>query len=597
MCGYIGSISFSSIDDEKLSLCNNSLICRGPDSKKSLKGQDNNINYSFIFNRLSILDLSENANQPMISETGKQILMFNGEIYNNLDLRESLISRGAKFTTSHSDTEVILNGLLLDGIDYLSKLRGQFSIFYLDKVNKLIYLARDRMGQKPLYYKKTDTSLEFSSNLTSIIKLNNHYEIDKQQLINYLNFGIVPSPNTLFKGFKKLLPGSYLKIKYDNERFEESFKVYWKTEDHLNTKKFQTDEFFSILQDSVNIRMVADVKIANFLSGGIDSSTIVKILHDKGSEINTFSVDVESKKYDESKWSHKVSNKYSTNHSSIKISSSIKFEDIEESLSALDEPYADPSIIPSYLLSKNISENYKVAISGDGGDELLGGYKRTALSLQENNLFKNSFSKLYYLYPSFLGSGNYFLSKSNSFITSYRSFLEDKKLLKLFGFKDSEYEFIINNSLENDKYKSLIEADYNFYLPEMMMFKIDRTSMANSLEIRSPFVDHKLVEYILSHETSYYDSLMPKKFLKEFLLEDFDEGFINRDKKGFVFDLENWIFENYKFIKENLERGILKNYIDIGILKYLKLNKSRINAHRIWKLYVLETYLQKLASN
>lgn len=596
MCGYIGSVSFNTIDYEKLSKCNSALICRGPDSKKFIQGVDNNINYAFIFNRLSILDLSEKADQPMLTETGNQILMFNGEIYNNRDLRENLLQKGAKFMTSHSDTEVILNGLYIEGIDYLKKLRGQFSIFYLDKVEKIIYLARDRLGQKPLYYRNTETSFEFSSNLKSLLNFNSNFEIDSLQMLNYLNLGIVPSPNTLFKGFKKLLPGSYIKIKYSGKKFEEISKTYWKTDDYLNTKKFQSDEFFSILYDAVNLRMIADVKVANFLSGGIDSTSIVKILHDKGEEINTFSVDVENKKYDESKWSKLVSEKYSTNHSFIKISSSIEMEDIEDSLSSLDEPYSDPSVIPSFLLSKHISKQYKVAISGDGGDELLGGYKRTALSLHENTKFKNTLSKLYSIYPSFLGSGNYFLSKSNSFANVYRSFLEDKKLLKLFGINSSVYQFPINETLEIDKYKSLIEADYNFYLPEMMMFKIDRTSMANSLEVRSPFVDHKLVEYVLSHETSYYDKLHTKKILKEFLLEDFNREFIDREKKGFVFDLENWIYENFKFVKTNLLEGVLNNYFNINNLKYLKVNKSRINAHRMWKLYVLERYLHNVKS-
>lgn len=597
MCGYIGTFSFNTIDNKKLSDCNKSIICRGPDSLKSVEGVDYNLNYSFIFNRLSILDLSENANQPMVSESGNEVLMFNGEIYNNNELRDALVSKGAKFKTSHSDTEVILNGLMLEGIEYLQKLRGQFAITYLDKVNKSIYLAKDRLGQKPLYYRKTKSSLEFSSNLTSLIKLNTSYEVDNKQLINYLNFGVVRSPNTLFMGYKKLLPGSYIKINYSRDKFEESTNIYWKTEDHINNKKFQSDEFFSILYDSINLRMIADVKVANFLSGGIDSSTIVKILHDKGEEINTFSVDIENKKYDESKWSKQVSDKYLTNHNSIKISSSIEFTDIEEALDALDEPYSDPSLIPSFILSKYISRNFKVAISGDGGDELLGGYRRTAHALESKNKIKNSISKLYPMYPSFLGTGSYFLSKSNNYAESYRSFIEDQKLLQLLGTDSTAEQLLINESRKSDEYKSLIEADYKFYLPEMMMFKIDRTSMANSLEIRSPFVDHKLVEYVLSHDTAYYNQSKPKKILKDFLIEDFGEGFVNREKKGFVFDLENWIFRNYELIKENLDSGILSNHIDLNKLKYLKVYKSRINAHRIWKLFVLERFLQKLNLN
>ena len=267
-----------------------------------------------------------------------------------------------------------------------------------------------------------------------------------------------------------------------------------------------------------------------------------------------------------------------------------------ESINSLDEPYSDPSVVPSYILSKEISKHYKVAISGDGGDELLGGYKRTLDSLKNsNNFLSNLFSYLYYVYPPYLGSGNKFLSKSSNLETRYRSYLEDEKLLDLLGLKSQKHQFA--NDLNNNpkySYKELIKAEYKLYLPEMMMFKVDRTSMANSLEVRSPFVDHRLVEYILSISNNQLEKLSGKKLLKGYLSNDFNNEFINRKKQGFVFDVESWVFNNIVFINEYLDRGLLVKDMKPNILNLLTRNKTRINGIRIFKLFILENYLQNL---
>ena len=252
--------------------------------------------------------------------------------------------------------------------------------------------------------------------------------------------------------------------------------------------------------------------------------------------------------------------------------------------------------MPSYILSKEISKHYKVAISGDGGDELLGGYKRTLDSLKNSsNFLSNLFSYIYYAYPPYLGSGNKFLSMSSNLETRYRSYLEDEKLLDLLGLKSQKHHFA--NDLNNNpkySYKELIKAEYKLYLPEMMMFKVDRTSMANSLEVRSPFVDHRLVEYILSTSNNQLEKLSGKKLLKSYLSNDFNNEFINRKKQGFVFDVESWVFNNIGFINEYLDRGSLVKDMKPNILNLLTRNKTRINGIRIFKLFILENYLQNL---
>ena len=594
MCGYIGKVSFSGINEKNLESANDYIVCRGPDSKKHSINLSGNLKHALFFNRLSILDLKENADQPMYSKDKDKVLMFNGEIYNHRELRKELENK-INFHTDHSDTEVILNGISLFGIDYINKLRGQFSIFFWEKQKKKIYLVRDRLGQKPLYYKNTKNSLIFGSNLKSIASLDKDYELDFRSVSEYLDYGAISSPNTIFKNYKKVKPAEIIEFDYNNNELDKSNKIYWEIENFIDNKNFEKEEFFDKFSESINVRVKADVPIANFLSGGIDSSSIVKNLYDDNNSLNTFSINVDNKKYDEEPWSKLVASKYKTNHQSVTLSSKIGLDDIKESISSLDEPYADPSVVPSYLLSKEISKYYKVAISGDGGDELLGGYDRTALSLKDTSMIQNNISNLYSLYPAFAGTGNYFLSKSNSLSTRYSSFLEDKNLLKILGINktNSPKNIYINNDIE--PYKSLLIADYKFYLPEMMLFKIDRTSMANSLEIRSPFVDHELIEYVLSHDSSYYSTDIPKKILKDYLSEDFDSKFINRKKQGFVFDIENWIFSNLTQINESIYSGKLNDLIPKNAINSLSILKSRINSHRIWKIYVLSEYLSDLS--
>ena len=595
MCGFIGKISSFSHDIENLDKANEIILCRGPDSTKNISTNVDGYDVSLIFNRLSIIDLNENADQPMISDDQNYILMFNGEVYNHQELRKSL-EKQVKFRTSHSDSEVVLNGLITQGISFVKRLRGQFSIFFLNKKENTCYLIKDRLGQKPLYYNLENNSITFGSNLKSLIKLNKNYVLDDENINEYFRYGAVAEDETIFKNYYKVLPSEIIKIKWDGGSlgFEITNEKYWELESFIDENNFSTEKFFEILTESIEIRTNADVPVANFLSGGIDSTSIIKNLYDNNKNVNSFSVRFKDPKYDESNWSRMVAEKYKTNHKEVFLSSEINENIIHNSLSSLDEPYYDPSVVPSYVLSKEISNYYKVAISGDGGDELLGGYKRTMDSLKSKSFINNIISKLYNLYPPFLGTGNKFLSQSSNINTRYRSYLEDMNLLKLLEITPPRGGYVINIKDHYEDYKGLLLSDYGFYLPDMMMFKIDRTSMANSLEIRSPFVDHKLVEYIMSTKSSYIDLNNSKNILKNYLSQDFSNEFINRDKQGFVFDIENWIFQNLNLVNETLNAGKVNNYIPDNFALKVAKYKSRINSHRIWKLYVLNHYLENL---
>ena len=597
VCGFIGKISKDNIDHELLIDSNKNIICRGPDETKTLITNTNNlfqektdINFALIFNRLSIIDLSQKASQPMVSKDFQSLILFNGEIYNHQKLRTELESEGVVF---NSDTEVALLGISHKGINFINKFEGQFSIFfYSNRINKA-YLIRDRLGQKPLYYNTSEKGLLFSSNLLSLAKNVEKKTISSESLNLYLQLGAIPSPGTIFDTIYKVQPGEILEYDLQSHTFEAKSKKYWSIEEYLDNKRFSKDVFFELFTESITKRLNSDVPIANFLSGGIDSTAIVKNLHDNGQKINTFSVSYDGDAYDESFWFSQVANKYSTKQEIQSIDISNLSSEVDDALNAFDEPYADPSVIPSFLLSKLISKKFKVAISGDGGDELLGGYRRINQTMSRNKNL-SFISSMYSIYPSFLGTGNNFLKYSKSTNKAYSSYFEDNKLINLMGVENmNSYIDSIMPNISND-YKKIMISEYKFFLSEMMMMKIDRTSMANSLEVRSPFVDHKLVEYMLGVDSSKIDFKNSKQILKEYLKEDFNSDFTNRKKMGFVFDVERWVYDNKDMISKTINNSDHLKDFKKNVVFYLSLNKSRINAQRIWKIFVLAKYLDRI---
>jgi asparagine synthase (glutamine-hydrolysing) len=602
MCGFLGKVSLDKFDTSKFTHANNYTVCRGPDSKKCKNGQFENVldsskalYYNLIFNRLSIIDLSEKAMQPMYSKNYKSWIMFNGEIYNHKELRIFLEKKGIKFYTDHSDTEVLLNGISHLGNDFINKIVGQFSIVFFDEKKQLLKLIRDRVGQKPLFYKIENNSVSFGSNLKSLINIQNSYELSTKQINNYISFGIVPSPNTLFEGINKLEPGKILEIEFTTKDLKITETEYWLIDDFIDEKTFSESEFFEIFNEAIQIRLESDVPVANLLSGGIDSTSIIKSLYDNSSlNLNTFSITNQNDKYDESKWINKVVEKYNTNHISSDVSMNLDDDDIFTSIDIFDEPYCDPSTVPSYILSKEIANDYKVAISGDGGDELLAGYTRQNFTLNARSYPKELIGGIFKLYPGFIGTGNNILRRSNDIKVAYSSYFEDSKLMNMMGLSSNlnfSDRFI---NISNNLYKDLMSTEYKFFLYEMMTLKVDRTSMANSVEIRSPYLDHRLIEYILGTKNTYYNKDKPKNIMKNYLAKDFDRAFLERNKQGFVFNLEGWVFNHLDTISDVVSNGKFVSQHNSNILKSLSLNKSRINGLRIWKLFFLERYLDNL---
>jgi len=601
MCGFIGQVSKSLIDFDLVNKANSHIICRGPDQTKKLDNQknrtinfDNEFNIYQVFNRLSILDLSETASQPMISEEFETSILFNGEIYNHKELRTYLEDLGINFKSDHSDTEVALLGLSKFGTNFIEKLKGQFSIVFFNYKNNQVYLIRDRLGQKPLFYSLQNNSLSFSSNLKSLLIVNKSKKIKESSLNEYLSLGVVTSPNTLFEEIYKVRPSEVIILDLDKEISIKSKKIYWELQHHSNSRDFDAKKFYKLLNDSLIKRLNADVPVANLLSGGIDSTLLLKLTSEHESTPNTYSSIQSNKKYNEEKWINEVLDVYKTTHVSNRIEYQIEREEIINSIDIFDEPYADPSTFPSYLIYKSISKEYKVVITGDGGDELSNGYDRVNYLLKKKT-FHKYLKLLYKIYPKYLGSGNFFLRNDNNIKNAYNSYFHDLNFLKVLKIKNYQPKNLFLDETKNI-YKDIFLSEYLFYLNECMHLKVDRTSMASSVEARSPYVDSDLVEYMYSLNENHLDINNSKKIFKEILSSDFSDEFYNRKKMGFVFNLEDWIFKNFKKILKELEDGEISNYVDIRKIKYFNLSKSRINGLRIWKLYFLNQYLKSIKS-
>ena len=596
MCGFIGSVTNERISENFLESCNKRIECRGPDEKIVLNNKTFGRNeqfHNFIFNRLSIIDLSKQASQPMISEEFNTLMMFNGEIYNHRELRKNLESYKVNFKSSHSDTETLLNGLSYLGFDFLNDVNGQFSIFFQNIEKNEYFLIRDRAGQKPLYYSYSNDQLFFGSDLKSVSNLSNNFSINNDQLVNYLNFGTTINPNTFFENVQAVLPGECIKFSFNSDQqiIKDGFK-YWELSKFLDEKRFKDEEFINLFEDSVWKRLESDVPISSFVSGGLDSTAVVKALSKKSNNLNTFSMVTDSKIYDETDYMKQVVDKYKTNHSIEIINSSINFEEIKSIVLSFDDIIYDPSIIPTYILSKNISKNYKVALSGDGGDELLSGYEHYKNFTSNKNFPRKFLNALYSFYPGYFGSGNNILKNSSDWKSAFSSYYCDRKLLGLLRIDDFESfeEIFLGNKEKN--WKSLMLTDHKFFLNEMMLKKIDRSSMLNSLEIRSPFLDHRLFEYVASHtRTDSNYKFSAKKIIKDYLSEDFNNQFLERKKMGFSIDIVNLIEKNKSEIYETILDSELSNLYDLKFINNWLFINTRFNSLRIWKLYCISLYL------
>jgi len=537
MCGIYGFVNTPQNNENIQKLMQNTIIHRGPDSQEYFINKDTCIG----FNRLSIIDLDHRAMQPMISDDKKIILTFNGEIYNYKALRQELEKKGIEFQTQ-GDAEVLLKTYIEYGLEEtLLKINGMFAIAIYHLENRKLILARDRLGKKPLYYQYLNGHIMYASELKSLqVHPDFSKELDKDSVQRYLIFGGIPAPYTMYKSTNKLEAGNYLI--YENQKIK--VKSYWsldyRNKDHSISKECAYTEFSLLLKDSFMIRQDADVPKALYLSGGVDSTIMAKMFHDEKINIETITSTFENEKSNEEKYALEVINRYQMNSNKLLIN--LPYEKLNSLVDKLDEPFADAAVLPMMMMSEKVKElGYKVVFTGDGGDELLGGYhSKKDFSLQYEllfnyltplNLHSNSFSTLKYLNPKYKSVTSFFQNFFPLNTLDKRRYLElvDETLQPMIKTSSSFIEFRQQFSI--------------FHMQNFFNYKVDRSTMAYSIEARSPLQDYRLFEYIAKLPSDYYCNAKEKGklFLKRQLEEDFSSSFIYRQKQGFGVPIGDFI--------------------------------------------------------
>ncbi len=617
MCGFTGYWSkLVKAESKIVNLMADKLSSRGPDSEGNWIDIEDG--FAIAHKRLSILDLTDAGNQPILSKDKRYVLAYNGEVYNHLKLRENLNYK-SDYWIGTSDSETLVECISSWGVEKtLKMLNGMFAFSLWDRNTKELTLARDRMGEKPLYYGNLCESFLFGSQLKSFKDFPQwNGEIDKVSLQYYFKFGYIPSPRSIFKNFYKLEPGHYIKVKKEND-FIFSKHCYWDLKKKfIKSKAINSsfsfggiDDLEEKLKESVKKRMISDVPIGAFLSGGIDSSSIAYLMQSQSkTPINTFTIGFENKNFDETKKSKKIANFLGTNHTEIYLNNIDSLGLIENISEVWDEPFSDISQVPTLLLSQITKQHVSVALSGDGGDELFCGYNRY---LNGYDLYKSSqFKPLKYLLNNF---------KLKSFLNNFSNELIIEKYEKFMSvlntdniydyysnvvkiFDDKDYIFKDKN-LENNlqlfpdfpdayKYKEedvLMYLDMRQYLPEDIMTKVDRASMSCGLETRAPFLDHELVEYSFSIPLSMKKNKNKgKQVIRQILYKNLPKFLVDNNKKGFSVPVSDWLDGPLKEWSNNLLENEINNKDSLFNKERLKLLISKDNnesrkSQKIWTL-------------
>lgn len=548
MCGIIGANFLSA---QEISELNNLQIHRGPDQSGVFF--DNNI--ALAHRRLSILDLSENGKQPMVDRSGDNIIVFNGEIYNFKEIRSELISKGYSFF-SNADTEVILNSYIEWGRDCLEKFNGQFAFSIYDKKKSILFLARDRMGIKPLYYYCNGNRFMFSSELKGILRSGIDRDVNSYALEHYFILGYTPLEQSIVSNVNKLEPATYLIYDLDRKAISEKRK-YWDitaARDSSLADNYEVD-VYDLLDEAVKKRLIADVPVGAFLSGGVDSSIIVYFMSKYISNLKTFSVKFDYNDFDESKWARVISDKFGTEHHEIEFTAKDVEADIPALVNSFDEPFGDTSMIPTYLVSKVAKKHVTVCLSGTGGDELFAGYTRYKeyLMLKKLTALPSGVKKL--------------LTKSYSLLNSDKAkklgvLLREKDdvllYLKLFSYlfrDDGDCAIELNQFysrfksyfIYNDSLSNILNFDQVEYLANDLLVKEDRAALGVSLEGRIPFLDHNLVEYVNGKNNEMSGrGILGKKRLKQIFSGKLPEEILYRKKKGFGVPIKYYFMNELK---------------------------------------------------
>ncbi len=601
MCGFAGYIVNGLMDDNKkiIKAMADRIIHRGPDQDDYYVDDD----IALGFRRLSIIDL-EGGSQPILNEDGTKVLTFNGEIYNFMELREDLLEKGHIFKT-HTDSEVLLHGYEEYGAELLEKLRGMYAFVIWDSKEKKLFGARDIFGIKPFYYYKKDGEFLFGSEIKSFLE---HPKFEKElfeeRIPDYLCYEYIPSEETLFKNVYKLLSGHYFEYQNGELSIRQYYDVNFDVDNSKSLEEWEaliTDEFTK----SVEAHKISDVEVGCFLSSGVDSSYVVKEVSKAMKEVKTFSVGYEEEKYSELPYAQDFSKVIGVQNISNKVSADDFFNMAGKIQYFMDEPLPNPSEVPLYFLAENAAKYVKVVLSGEGADELFGGYPMYL----EGEHFKN-YSKI-----------PLFLRKMASFVAKRLPDFKGKKFIIRGAMKPYE-RFMRSNYVytrdERNKYlKNPIPAKdpteyakpyfekvahldeptqlqyvdiYTWMLYDILQ-KADRMSMANSLELRVPFLDKKMLELAVRIPQKYRaHKNVTKIALRSAAIKQIPERTANKKKLGFPVPLNDWLKEDkyYNMVKEKFEGEIADRYFNReAIMELLNNHKEgkALNMKKIWSIY------------
>ena len=561
MCGFVGFASKKPIkDSEKLLSGSFHLKHRGPDDAGEWFSDNKSV--GMAHRRLSIIDLSSNASQPMTSITNELTIVFNGEIYNYIELSKVLSGKGYQFQ-SKSDTEVILSSYLEWGEDCVNHFEGMFAFAIYDSNNQKIFLARDRAGEKPIFYNHSNGLFRFASELKGLISNQDllNYKINNDSLDCYLSMGFVPKDMCILEGFHKL-PAAH-SIIFNLEKDSIEIKRYWELPVFKINNSSLSDlskELDEILDNAVKSQLVADVPVGVLLSGGIDSSLITAFASRHVNNLKTFNVRFPGQGvFDETEHARKISNHFETEHIELEALP-IEPDLLLKLAKQFDEPIVDSSMIPMCMISELVQKHCKVVLGGDGGDELFGGYKhykRVLWMYKYLNLtptivrtlaskFSDKYMPLGMKGKNWIHSLRYDLNNDTPLIANYFDPLSRKKLMSS-SFSDWPLvaERILSGlwPLDDDLLQRLTRMDFHHYMIEDILVKIDRASMLNSLEVRAPFLDKNLIEFAFNKvpsslkATSKNQKILLKTLTSKILPADFD----NNRKQGFSIPINNWL--------------------------------------------------------
>jgi len=601
---------------------------RGPDSH----GVFFEKNIGLGHNRLSIIDLSERGAQPMHSSLNRYVIVYNGEVYNYAEVAAEL-----KFTfdqnfhfKSATDTEVILEAFASYGVEAVNQLNGMFAFAIYDKQEEELYVFRDRLGIKPLYYYWDGQKFAFASEIQALKKINKlDLQVNYNVIPQYLNLGYIPSPFSIYENCYKLEGGYYLRI--GKNSFEK--KQYWgpvhafknKT---LGDEKQATVLISDLLSSSVQYQLKSDVPYGVFLSGGIDSSLVTaNAVKTAGTKINTFSIGFEDQKYNEAVHARKIADYLGTNHHEFTVTCKDAIEALDDYMEAYGEPFADSSGIPTLLVSRLARKYVTVALSGEGGDELFHGYGSYKWSARLDNpliyysrhlistLLKNSkssrnkraadmfdFKNKSTIRSHIFSQEQYFFSEKEIDKHLQKKYISPVLLNELLKYTDVGF----NTLLKDYESKRLLFPqekqamyDLHFYLPDNLLVKVDRASMHHSLETRVPYLDHRLVEQAINIDHKFKNTPTSKYLLKEILYQYIPKSYFDRPKQGFSIPLKYWLHNEMQFLVEDYLNEAIVAKVDVVKHEYVKELLARYKNgedhlfQRLWLLINLHRWFAK----